>query len=142
MGFFLHELIPLDLATRYPNLWRREQKSGEKDIVCLTDSHYSIEIKTSSNPESIFGNRSYAQTTQNTKKDKSGYYLAINFEKFTRNKGQYQTDSYPKILLIRFGWLDHSDWMGQKAPSGQQARLDPNAIRYKMISIPLTTPTL
>jgi hypothetical protein len=35
-------------------------------------------------------------------------------------------------MIIRFGWLDHSDWMGQKAATGQQARLDPFAEKSKL----------
>lgn len=119
MGFFLHELISLELATRYPNEWRPEVTARDKDVVCLTDDKYSIEIKTSSNKSHIYGNRSYAQPNANGvgKKGKAGYYLAINFEKFGED------GSLPKILLIRFGWLDHEDWMGQASATGQQSRL-------------------
>ena len=35
MGFLLHELIPLELANRYPKLWRTEVSSKDKDIVIL-----------------------------------------------------------------------------------------------------------
>src|SRR6266568_8533943 len=43
MGFFLHELIPLELAYRYPGRWSPERSGGDKDIVCLFDAGYSIE---------------------------------------------------------------------------------------------------
>ena len=117
MGTFLHELIPLELSERYPGTWRREETADEKDLVFVPDSTQSVEIKTSSNKSRIFGNRSYAQKGNLTKKSKSGYYLAVNFEKFSG------TDSQPRILRIYFGWLDGSDWIGQKAATGQQARL-------------------
>ncbi len=117
LGFFLHELIPLEFQARYPDAWRPEDKSSDKDIVYIPDNFYSIELKTSSNPRHIFGNRSYAQETSQTKKVKSGYYLAVNFEQVTKK------NTRPKILQIRFGWLDSSDWIGQKAATGQQARL-------------------
>ena len=52
---------------------------------------YSVEIKTSSNKSKIFGNRSYAQKSENEKKDKSGYYLAINFEQIS------DTNRKPKL---------------------------------------------
>lgn len=130
MAYFLHELIPLELANRYPNIWRREETTNEKDLVYIPSNNYSIEIKTSSSARNIYGNRSYAQPSDSIKKLKSGYFLAINFEKFV-------LQSSPKITLVRFGWLDHIDWRGQIAASGQQARLHPDAERHKLISLPL-----
>lgn len=47
MGMFLHELIPLDFAARYPGIWRREQTANEKDLVYIPDADLSVEIKTS-----------------------------------------------------------------------------------------------
>lgn len=118
MGQFLHELIPFRLATMFPGEWRREQEADEKDLVGILQPAFSMEIKTSSSPRSIFGNRSYAQPDQGTgKKGKSGYYLAVNFQKFM-NEGVL-----PKVVLIRMGWLDHTDWVPQGAPTGQQASL-------------------
>lgn len=129
MGFFLHELIPLELAARYPKHWRGARSSADKDIVYIPDDKFSIEVKTSSNPNHIFGNRSYAQTTTTGKKVKMGYYLAINFQKFT------PTIRKPCILLIRFGWIDSTDWIGQKSETGQQSRLAPEVERYKLLEI-------
>lgn len=117
MGALLHELIPLEVAFRYPHQWRGEMAADDKDIVFMPDDSFSIELKTSSNRDKIFGNRSYAQEAKNDKKSKSGYYLTINFEKFSRQ------ENGPQILLIRFGWLDHTDWIGQRAETGQQSRL-------------------
>ncbi|OIP93214.1 MAG: restriction endonuclease [Syntrophaceae bacterium CG2_30_49_12] len=130
MGFFLHELIPLELAARYPNKWRGEKNTSDKDIVYIPDDRYSIEVKTSSDPNHIYGNRSYAQATPSKgKKAKSGYYLAVNFEKFSK------TIKYPHIRLIRFGWLDSEDWMGQKAPTGQQSRLPTEVENNKLLEL-------
>lgn len=61
MGFILHELIPYNLAALYPTIYRVGMNKTEKDVVCVTNNIYSIEIKTSSNPRDIFANRSYAQ---------------------------------------------------------------------------------
>lgn len=127
MGFFLHELIPLILQQKYPKVWQVEKNARDKDLLHLPDDKYSIEIKTSSHPKNIFGNRSYAQKATSDKKSKSGYYLAINFEKFN--------GADPKILLIRFGWLDHEDWTGQKSSTGQQARLSPEIEATKLIEL-------
>ncbi|HMG73191.1 MAG TPA: ScaI family restriction endonuclease [Pyrinomonadaceae bacterium] len=129
MGFFLHELIPLEFTALYPDVWRGEQVGSDKDIVYIPEDRYSIEVKTSSNPRHIFGNRSYAQGSTKSKKSKSGYYLAVNFEKFSK------TNKKPRILLIRFGWLDSSDWRGQVAVTGQQASLTKEADSEKLLKI-------
>jgi hypothetical protein len=121
----------LEFSDRYPGIWRREETSDEKDLVYIPDQWFSVEIKTSSSNGRIFGNRSYTQETQTIKKSKSGYYLAVNFEKFPT------AGRIPTVNLVRFGWLDHSDWIGQGAASGQQARLDPNVEQYKLLRLPL-----
>lgn len=129
MGFFLHELIHLELAFRYPKTWCGERSSGDKDVVYIPDDRFSIEVKTSSNPSHIFGNRSYAQETTTNKKAKTGYYLAVNFQKFSADVKK------PNILLVRFGWIDSTDWIGQKAATGQQSRLSSEVESYKLIEI-------
>ena len=129
MGFFMHEFIPLELAARYPKEWRGEESASDKDIVYIPDDDYSIEVKTSSNPNHIYGNRSYAQAITRGKKAKSGYYLAVNFEKFS------ESNAHPDIRLVRFGWLDSDDWIGQKAATGQQSRLSPEVENYKLLEL-------
>ena len=61
MGNYLHELIPVMLAHKYPGVWRKEQFKDEKDMVYIPNDFYSVEIKTSSNATNIYGNRSYGQ---------------------------------------------------------------------------------
>jgi hypothetical protein len=129
MGFFLHELIPLEIAVLHPDEWRGEESASDKDIVYIPNDRFSIEVKTSSDRRHIFGNRSYAQRTTTSKKSKSGYYLTVNFEKFSSTKKR------PCVLLIRFGWLDSSDWIGQTAATGQQARLSAEVDNAKLITI-------
>lgn len=129
MAFFLHELIPLEFSGRYPTLWRAEASKGDKDLVYIPADKFSVEIKTSSHPSQIFGNRSYAQKGSGALKEKSGYYLAVNFEKFGPKVRR------PRIRRIRFGWLDHDDWLGQRAPTGQQARLTPSAQQGKLVRL-------
>lgn len=128
MGFFLHELVPLEFATRYPKHWRGEATASDKDLVFIPDNKFSVEIKTSSHASQIYGNRSYAQEASDGKKSKSGYYLAINFEKFVAGR-----TARPRIRRIRFGWLDHGDWIGQAAATGQQAHLDPFTEQNKLV---------
>ena len=95
IAFFLHELIPLELASRYPGVWRGEETSADKDIVYIPEHSYSIEIKTSSHSSQIFGNRSYAQEGGKGKKSKSGYYLAVNFDKSVKGSPA------PRLRTIR-----------------------------------------
>ena len=129
MAFLLHELIPLELGRLYPGVWRRDNSLAEKDVVYILDDNYSFEIKASSRRNSIFANRSYAQPSSTSKKHKAGYYLAVNFEKFNQN------NTSPSITRIRMGWLDHTDWIGQRAPTGQQARLDISARDNKFVDL-------
>lgn len=125
IGALLHELIPAEFVANSPKEWRGEETATDKDIVYIPDDYYSIELKTSSNPTQIFGNRSYAQKPRNDKKGKDGFYIAVNFERCSKKNKK------PKILLIRFGWLDHTDWIGQKASTGQQARLASETYQLK-----------
>ena len=82
LGNYLHELIPVILERRYPDLWARDVQKNDKDLVCVQNSFYSCEIKTSSNSNNIFGNASYGQedSSNSTSKSKDGYYIAVNFE--------------------------------------------------------------
>jgi len=135
MGYFLHELIPLELARRYPEVWRREENATEKDLVCLLDDCFSIEIKTSSSNRNTYGNRSYTQlstTGREGKKNKSGYYLVVNFQKFNQKN---QGSQLPQINLVRFGWLDREDWQGQASDTGQQAKLSSDVESYKLLEL-------
>ena len=129
MGFLLHELIPINLKGKLASDdWVKDKEVSEKDLVYRPNIDYSVEIKTSSNPNRIFGNRSYAQKTDNPKKTKTGYYLAVNFERF-------KDSPQPKIRKISFGWLDHNDWRGQKAQTGQQSSLAPIIYKTKLLEI-------
>lgn len=117
MGFFLHELVPLRLSKQLPD-WRRDASPSEKDLVYLPDTTKSIEIKTSSDARSIFGNRSFGiENPGRGKKAKSGYYCTINFDKWSVARGR------PEIRRVRYGWLDSTDWVAQTAESGQNSTL-------------------
>ena len=39
----------------------------------------------------------------------------------------------PQIKLVQMGWLDHSDWRGQRSETGQQASLTKEARAFKLI---------
>jgi hypothetical protein len=119
-GALLHDVIPEYISKNVEGF--RKGIGKEKDIVCEYNDCFSFELKTSSQ-KSIYGNRSYAKSDSG--KSKAGYYLTINFEKIQGND--------PKILLIQFGWLDHSDWIGQRSETGQQAALTKEARENKLI---------
>lgn len=128
MSFLLHELVAHYLSLKYKNLYRVGVAKNEKDIHHLKDVSLSVEIKASSHPNQIFGNRSYAQPNSGKgQKDKNGYYITINFEKFPKDRSRR-----PEILTIRFGYLEHTDWIAQKASTGQQARLGADVYKYKL----------
>jgi hypothetical protein len=125
LGFFLHELIPLECERRFPGAWRVGRTSNEKDLVCVADDSKSIEIKTSSNANRIFANRSYGQESDSGgKKAKDGYYIAVNFDPWPKDLVvPRDTQVIPDVRLVRFGWLDHTDWLPQTAATGQQSSL-------------------
>ncbi|MCL2168849.1 MAG: ScaI family restriction endonuclease [Defluviitaleaceae bacterium] len=122
-GALLHDIIP-EYIERNIDGFRKGRTRGEKDIVCEYDESLSLELKTSSQ-KSIYGNRSYAKST--TGKNKSGFYLAVNFEKLSEDE--------PKILHIQMGWLCHIDWQAQKSETGQQASLTKEAKSNKLITL-------
>ncbi|PPF82976.1 ScaI family restriction endonuclease [Subtercola sp. Z020] len=126
MGNFLHNMIPIVLERAHPAEWRKDDGRFEKDLVYLPDRQFDTEIKTSSQ-RGIFANRSYAQPSAPGAKEKSGYYLAINFEKFV--DGQV-----PCITMVRLGWLSHRDWIPQASATGQAASLAPITYRTKFVS--------
>ena len=141
MAFLLHELIPLEFASRHPKKWRRNQVKADKDLVYVANEKFSIEIKTSTNPSGIYGNRSY-EHGDGVKK--SGYYLIINFGGFNKVKpgventaatAETKAPTSPQVGSIRFGWFDHSDWKGQKAESGQAATPTPDAKKHKLVTL-------
>jgi hypothetical protein len=129
MGAFLHEIIPLEIAGRAAG-WRRGDRS-EKDVEFPANRAFSFEIKTSSHARNVYGNRSYAQPATATGRSKSGYYLTVNFEKF----GSQRPPVRSRIVRIRFGWLDHTDWVPQASSTGQQAHVRPDANLRKLIDL-------
>lgn len=128
MSFFLHELVAHNLSLKHPGEYRVGIAKKEKDIHNLIEPSLGIEIKASSNKTQIFANRSYAQPSSDSEtKDKNGYYIAINFDKFSKIVKK------PKIRMIRFGYLEHKDWIAQSSSTGQQARLSAQAYESKLI---------
>lgn len=122
IGYFFEKLVAKELEARLPNAWRGGRGS-EKDLHCIPSPDKSVEMKSSGQLGSkIFGNRSYGQQVENAdaaKKDKSGYYITVNF--------------YGKTLtLIRFGWIDASDWKAQSSATGQMAGLGEEVYTHKL----------
>ncbi|MCU0391090.1 MAG: ScaI family restriction endonuclease [Thermoflexibacter sp.] len=129
LGYFIETLTAVKLAEKYPHIWKHGTEKHEKDIVYLQNDDFSIEIKSSSHASQIFGNRSYAQEqSDNATKDKSGFYLTINH-------GLNEETQQFEIKLIRFGFLEHTDWRGQKSAKGQQANLSPKVYKNKFVKL-------
>jgi hypothetical protein len=128
MGNFLESVMVVDFTQRHPGVWREQQSKPEKDLVYIPDEYFSTEIKTSSDARSVFGNRSYAQPSLPGTKDRDGYYITVNFEKFSERNP-------PRIRSIKMGWLNHADWVPQLSPRGQQAHIELNARRGKLLEI-------
>lgn len=131
LGFFLEEIVTQKIHKLDPETWLPDPTGYSKDLENIKEPKYSIEIKTSSSPKNIYGNRSYGQKGDSSKKSKDGYYLAINFEKFDSKK----TLKRPEITLIRFGYLNYTDWISQSASTGQQARIPANIESVKLLPI-------
>ena len=77
LGNYLHELIPVFLEKKYPGQWTRDIEKKDKDLVCVANPYYSVEIKTSSNANNIYGNASYGQedSASASSKTKDGYTI-------------------------------------------------------------------
>ncbi len=127
VGYFFEVLLARELERRAPTSWRGNLSKEDKDLVYIPDPAFSVEIKTSGQAGfKVFGNRSYGQksgTDLIPKKEKSGFYITVNFYHRT-------------LTLIRFGWIDASDWDPQEAPTGQMAGLKPAVYENKLVPIP------
>jgi hypothetical protein len=131
IGYLMHELVAHAFQAKYPDVWRRDAAGDEKDLVNVVDNYFSTEIKASSHPNRLFGNRSYAQPGTVSRKLKTGFFLTVNFERWR----DIAPSRLPRVRIIRLGWLDHTDWIGQRAASGQQARINRDAYGRKLIEI-------
>lgn len=131
IGNLLHFLVPYHLSREHGG-WRKEQAKIDKDVVYIQDSRYSFEMKgTITGGNAVYGNRSYAQEKDDPDKpDISGYFLALNYTKMDEDNPGNST-----IARIRFGWLDKSDWTGQKQPTGQQASPTLFARKHKLAEL-------
>lgn len=136
MGTLLHELIPLEIEAHTGGRWRAQRTAAEKDLVHLPDDRFSTEIKTSSDPSRIYANRSYGQESESPgKKAKSGYYIAVNFDKWPAIEARPVREQIrPAIRLIRIGWIDHTDWIAQRSPTGQQSSLPPQVENAQLLT--------
>ena len=125
IGYFFEKILAKELSEKHKNQWKGGVGS-EKDLHYVDDPKYSIEVKSSGQlGMKIYGNRSYGQEIENkdrAKKDKSGYYLTVNFHE-------------DKLNLVRFGWIDGKDWVPQKSQTGQMAGLSSEVYDGKLIPI-------
>lgn len=128
-GVILEKLISTELEARDPDTWQGGTLKPHKDVLNLKDENFSFEIKTSSSASGLFGNRSTGYRSSGSIKQRTGYYLVINYKLPTPD----DTDHH--IRKIRFGWIDDDDWVGQKQSSGQQASIGAKLAKLKLITI-------
>ena len=128
-GVVIQKLITLRLSKLQINTWRDGDKKSEKDVVNIKKNQFSFEIKTSSSKSGIFGNRSMGHISKNKTKERSGYYLIINYKLPKEEDKEFQ------IYKIRFGWIDDNDWKGQNSPTGQQSTISSDCKSYKLVEI-------
>ena len=126
MACFAWKLDQEDIISYYFDI--PNQTKDEKDLVYIPDDDFSTEVKSSGQlGDKIYGNRSYGKKSksedQASKPEKSGYYITVNFHGQT-------------LMLLRFGWIDFSDWKSQTAETGQAASLKPEVYQHKLIEIP------
>ncbi|MCK9473982.1 ScaI family restriction endonuclease [Sulfurimonas sp.] len=126
IGYFFQKLFSYELSKRYPNEWKGEKEKSDKDLVNIKNPTFSTEMKASGQlGYKIFGNRSYNQqgfNEETTGKDKSGFYITINFYSQT-------------LTLISIGWIDQNDWNSQDSETGQAATLKPEVYTHKLVQI-------
>lgn len=132
LGFFLEEIITQKIHRLDPETWVPDPTGYSKDLENVVAPEFSVEIKTSSSLKNIYGNRSYGQRGFSAKESKDGYYLAVNFEQFDKKNPLLKR---PEIRLIRFGYLNYTDWSSQASSTGQQARIPARIESVKLLPI-------
>lgn len=127
VGKLFQEVLTAELHAADPRAWRdpRAPRSPkDKDCVCLTDPGRSFELKMCGQPggRRVHGNRcsaaGYASQAPGAK-DRDTWLLTVNYS--------FVDDDDPRLNLVRFGWVRGADWVGQRAASGNAARLRPEA---------------
>jgi hypothetical protein len=126
-GFFFEKLLATVLKNKTQEKWRGGSEKFERDLVFLENPKFSIELKTSGQLGlKLFGNRSYGKQREENPKihkvDRSGYFITVNFHGST-------------LSLVRFGWIDHEDWVSQKSETGQASSLKEDTYTFKLIPI-------
>jgi hypothetical protein len=128
IGYLFEKLFALALMEMAGPFRGGLSQATEKDIVHDDDPSFSFEIKTSTHKTGIYGNRSQSQRSAKRKKIRVGYHLVMNFTKPTA------AQPYGSFVL-RFGWLDNSDWKAQNAQSGQAAHVPPHIQAMKLVEL-------
>ena len=125
-GFFEYLFInKLIEDTTGPPQWRFGSQNNEPDMVYIPDPFYSLELKTSSQRNSIWGSSSKVHKTARLTKDGSGFYLVVN----------YEFKAKPELTLLRFGWLDDTDWQGSKSAASASSKVIREHANLKLLTI-------
>ena len=118
LAYALHDE---DARWRHPDAPRHAR---DPDFV-FENPAYNFELKTcgQAGGRAVFGNRcSSAGIASDTGKSRSTWLLTIN----------YSLVEGPRLNIVRFGFVDSTDWIGQRAATGNSSRLNPEAYASKL----------
>ena len=123
VGKFFQELMALELHSKDPR-WRHPlaPRSPKDPDFVFADPSQSFELKMSGQVggRAVFGNRcSAAGIASPEGKSRDGWLLTINY-------------SDTRINIVRFGFISGSDWIGQKAATGNASRLHRDVYTTKL----------
>lgn len=126
-GFFEYLFIKnlIDDTSAPVSPWRFGAQNSEPDLVYQNDTVYSLELKTSSQRNRVWGSPSKVLKSARTTKDGSGFYLVVN----------YDLDPRPELNLVRFGWLDDSDWSGNKSVATGSSKVIKEHADLKLVTL-------
>jgi hypothetical protein len=123
IGKFFQELMLRELHAHDPRWLSPDapRLKTDPDFVYTDDPTQSFELKMSGQTGSrVYGNRcSSSGYASPTGKSRDTWLLTINY-----------TDTV--INLIRFGFVDASDWIGQRSSTGNASRLHRDAYVHKL----------
>tara|TARA_B100000212_G_scaffold337619_1_gene312776 strand:+ start:2463 stop:3059 length:597 start_codon:yes stop_codon:yes gene_type:complete len=104
-----------------PGMWREGDNHREADVVCMYNSDFTFEVKTScAKGNAINGNK-----VQAAAKKAPGFLLYVN----------YHADTLT-IRNVRLGWCGPNDWNAATAETSQAARLKPE-VAAQFVSVPI-----
>lgn len=115
----------------------------EEDIFKDIDNpleFFSIELKCSSNPSSITGNKSYAiDNPNNPKKNKQSFYILITYDYSDENNKTNENNKNKNITVklrnAYFGYIVQNDWIYGNSGNSSSLKINDNEKNNRIIQI-------